>query len=198
MTISEKATGTSDVQAVKRVWSEDLESQLQDLSVKLRPALIESLAGQPPSLVSTTARPVADEIVNVVRPAVFQRETSDAAPGRQRPELSTILAVVTKAAEHVKNADDRAERTQRQAAELALRTRAQLERAEVLLESAQNAIRALEGEIEAVTDRLAEAEADTADARDRVFAAETRAIEAREDMAYLECCIREQFGIAAI
>lgn len=197
------------MQALKRIWSEELDHQLQTLSVRIQPALLESAAG-----LARRADPEPDDAEpasteNVLRPLVFQRDPAegspcpeappavDAAPARPRPELSALLELVTKAAEHVRNADARAERTERQAADLADRTRAQLERAEVLLESAQNAIGSLEGEIDALTARLIESEAAIADAQARVFAAETRALEARDDMIDLESCLREQFGMVA-
>ncbi len=178
-----------NMQALKRIWTDELQSHFQHLSTRsAEPAPVASEPGPAesapvaPELGTPAAaeapapdqapaeQAVADE--NVLRPTIFQREAPGVALARQRPELSAAIKAVTRATELMKEAELRADQKTQRAADLAFRTLAQLERAEAQIEAAQNAIRDLDEQAKVAARRAAEqlkaAEAQTTAARERI------------------------------
>jgi cell pole-organizing protein PopZ len=120
-------------------------------------------------------RPAPAQVAeNVVRAPFPQRGFPGVAP-QQKPELSAALNAVTeRAAEKLADAD------------------AQIRAARD--EAKRYEIRAAEAE-QRVQEEAAHAQELLKEADERIFAAETRAMESKEDLAYLENYIRERFAI---
>ncbi|MBV9078236.1 MAG: hypothetical protein JO048_12220 [Methylobacteriaceae bacterium] len=196
-------------QAVKSIWTEDLDEELRQLTTL--------------SAVRAPAYPVQE---NVVRP-----DFARAAPEPAATKAASLIEAVTQAAETVRVAQERAQRTESEARTLIERTAAELQTTRGEVEALRRRAASAEEQLEAVTaraaerladadaeirtlraemrlhaeraqlaerranDQIAEAQGLIKDAGDRVFAAETRALEAREELASLENFIRERFAL---
>ena len=208
------------MQALKRVWSEELRGHLQHLALREADVVDAPPAAEEPG-------PSPAPVENVVRAAFPRREPSIADKSRGRPELSAALSAVEQAAEHIKAAEERAEQAQRQADEIVRRACTQLEAAEAEIVAAHDTLRTvedratvsaqrwadqvraaeaqteaararctdLETEIRGLAERLTASEMMLIGAKDHIIAAEARALEAREDMRCLAAHIREQFAL---
>jgi predicted nucleic acid-binding Zn-ribbon protein len=200
--------------ALKTLWTDELSDQLRQLSAP------------------QNRRPAPTQVAeNVVRAPFPQRAAFPGVAPQQKPELSAALDAVVKAADLIKNAQERAAYAEEHARNLADRTAEQLNQAEQQIQALQERARSAEERLNAVTERaaekLADADAQIRAARDeakrheqrataaeqrvneevahakqllkeadeRIFAAETRAMESKEDLAYLENYIRERFAL---
>jgi DNA repair exonuclease SbcCD ATPase subunit len=147
-------------QALKTLWTDELSDQLRQLSAP------------------QSRRPAPAQIAeNVVRAPFPQRGFPGVAP-QQKPELSAALDAVVKAADLIKNAQERALYAEDQARTLAERTADQLNQAEQQIQALQERARVAEERLNAVTERAAEKLAD-ADAQIRSARDETRRHEQR-------------------
>jgi chromosome segregation ATPase len=153
-------------QALKTLWTDELNDQLRQLSLP---------QGRKPG----TAEPSA----NVVRPA-FQRERTASVAPQQRPELSAALDAVVRAADIIKDAQDRASHAEEQARLLGERIAEQLKAAEMQIRALQDRAQEAEDRLSAVTERaaekLADADAQIRGAREQAKRAEDRAAQAEE------------------
>lgn len=230
------------MQALKRLWTQDVQEQLKTLAAETASPLPAARVagegvGETPVAATSAAvelalrpsldAPEAPGAENIVRPAHFQRPTPPASPQRERPELATALDAVMRATDLIREAESRADQKAQRATDIALRTFAQLERAEAQIEAAhklvgeleeqvrdanrraQEASRAadaqlaasrqqvvaMEAEVALLNKSLEESRSIVADANMRAFAADARAQEARDDVAYLENEIRQQFAL---
>lgn len=189
------------------------------LAAKLDPAFGKARVTPNPAPSLPRRRFADDPGATVVR-APFGRGASPAPRAKASPELGAALETVMRAADLIASAQERAdhaEQTRFQIGEHVEFLRTQLQAAEdrlvLLSDEAERDQASAEAEMERLRAygasegrRADEAEArlkqvsDQCDARlkdahDRVFAAETRALEAKEDIAYLETQIRERLGV---
>ncbi|NNM72851.1 hypothetical protein [Enterovirga aerilata] len=147
-------------QALKTLWTDELSDQLRQLSTP------------------QNRRPAPAQVAeNVVRAPFPQRSFPGVAP-QQKPELSAALDAVVKAADLIKNAQERAAHAEEQARTIAERTAEQLNQAEQQIQALQERARAAEERLNAVTERAAEKLAD-ADAQIRAAREEARHAEQR-------------------
>ena len=91
--------------------------------------------------------------------------------------------------------EDGARAAESRRAEAEAEAEARIRSAEAQTHAAHDAWRALEERMAVVVQDLEDSRRLVVELTDRVFAAETRAVEAQEDLRYLESQIREQFGI---
>ncbi|MDB5512272.1 MAG: hypothetical protein JWR08_1755 [Enterovirga sp.] len=167
--------------ALKSLWTDELSDQLKQLSVP------------------QTRRPVVQPVVeNVVRPS-FHKERFPGAGPQQKPELSAALDAVVKAADLIKDAQDRAFQAEEQARVLAERTAEQLNAAEQQIQALQERARAAEERLNAVTERaaekLADADVQIRAARELARRQEERAVAAEQhasdQLAEVEALLKE-------
>lgn len=168
-------------QALKTLWTDELSDQLKQLSTPTRRA--------PPAQVAE----------NVVRAPFPQQRAFPGVAPQQKPELSAALDAVVKAADLIKNAQERAFHAEEQARTLADRTAEQLNQAEQQIQALQERARAAEERLNAVTERaaekLADADAQIRSAREETKRAEHRATAAEqrvnEELAHAQALLKE-------
>ena len=168
-------------QALKTLWTDELSDQLRQLSAP------------------QSRRPAPAQIAeNVVRAPFPQRGFPGVAP-QQKPELSAALDAVVKAADLIKNAQERAAYAEEHARSLADRTAEQLNQAEQQIQALQERARAAEERLNAVTERaaekLADADAQIRSAHDEAKRHEQRAAAAEqrasEEVAHATALLKE-------
>jgi transcriptional regulator of heat shock response len=167
--------------ALKTLWTDELSDQLRQLSSP------------------QTRRPAPAQVAeNVVRAPFPQRTFPGVAP-QQKPELSAALDAVVKAADLIKNAQDRALQAEEQARLLAERTAEQLNQAEQQIQALQERTRVAEERLSAVTERAAEKLAD-ADVQIRAAREDSKRSEQRataaeqrvnEEIAHAQALLKE-------
>lgn len=156
-------------QALKTLWTDELNDQLRQLSAP-----------------QGRRTPNPEPGVNVVRPT-FQKDRFAAVAPQQKPELSAALDAVVRAADLIKDAQERAAQAEEQSRILSDRTAEQLNAAEQQIRALQDRTREAEERLAAVTERaaekLADADAQIRSARDQARRQEERAAVAEERAA---------------
>ena len=194
-------------QALKKIWSEELKGHLQSLSVRSKDSELAPTPGENivrPSFSRTeTAPPLREKpefaaaLEAVLRAVDLIRSAEERA---QLAEEQSIDIAQRALAEHeanearIKTANEAIVRAEERANAAAQRAAEQLTSAEAKAAVANQRIKELESHLVSFSDKMTRTERLIADAHDRVFAAETRAIEAREDVEYLQSFIKDQLG----
>ena len=195
-------------QALESSWTPELSEQLKELALPpiarnsgqniLRPAFVKDLPASP-----ARARPdLAPALDAVVRAAELIQETRDRAEAAEHQ----ARRFAEQGAERLKVAEqeiamlrERAETAEERLETVTTRAAEKLADADQEIRATRDALRREEERADKAESLLAEqmaaAQAMLKDANDRIFVAETRALEAKEDLSYVESYIREQFAV---
>lgn len=195
-------------QALESNWTDDLSEQLKQLALPplvrnsgeniLRPAFAKDRPANP----ARTRHDLAPALDAVVRAADMIRAAQD------RAEAAELQArrFAEQGAEKLKIAEQEIAKLRERAETAEERLDTVTARAAERLADADHDIRATREELRREGERadhaesraaeqLAQSDAMLKDANDRIFVAETRALEAKEDLSYLDTYIREQLAV---
>lgn len=194
-------------QAVKRAWSEELRGHLEQLAAReaqpapeaenvVRPTFPRR---EPGAELDVKTRPeLAAALSAVMKAADHIRGASERA---EKAELQTAdlarraFEQLDQAEAQIEAAHARIREIEEAAAATAQRLGEEIRAADAKARAGAERERGLEQQLVALVQKFERSERNLAESRDQIFAADTRAMEAREDLQYLEKHIREQFGV---